>query len=68
MFDKVTIFGVGAIAGNAWAGFVYDRVGSQALFRICSGFLVAVGLAAWMILREGPRAGMELPTSAGGRG
>jgi MFS transporter, PPP family, 3-phenylpropionic acid transporter len=38
-------FGAGAIAGNAWAGFLYDRIGAHAMFRLDAVILAVAALA-----------------------
>ncbi len=38
-------WGAGAIAGNAWAGFLYDRIGAQAMFRLDAIILAVAALA-----------------------
>lgn len=45
-------WGAGAIAGNAWAGLLYDRLGAQAVFRIDAMLLAAAALAALLVVRE----------------
>jgi PPP family 3-phenylpropionic acid transporter len=46
--------GAGSLMGNALAGFLYDQMGTQAMFRL-SGFLIlGVALAAMVALREQP--------------
>lgn len=47
-----SFFGAGGILGNTWAGFLYDRVGVQMMFRVNAGILLAVALAALLALRE----------------
>jgi len=46
-------FGAGSIIGNAWAGFLYDRIGVQAMYRLNSGILLVVALAALVALGRG---------------
>jgi MFS transporter, PPP family, 3-phenylpropionic acid transporter len=43
-------FGAGAIVGNAWAGFLFDRVGVQPMFALNGGLLFLVGLAAALVV------------------
>jgi PPP family 3-phenylpropionic acid transporter len=43
--------GAGGILGNAWAGFLYDRIGVQSMFRLNGLIIVAVALAALVALR-----------------
>ena len=48
-------FGAGSILGNTWAGFLYDRIGVQAMFRVNGLLILAIALCALLFLRE-PRA------------
>ena len=60
-------FGAGAILGNTWAGFWADRVGVQQMFRINSGLVVIVVVAAWVLLPGGrPRPSPPGPHSQAG--
>jgi PPP family 3-phenylpropionic acid transporter len=43
--------GAGGILGNAWAGFLYDLIGVQGMFRLNGVIIVAVALAALAVLR-----------------
>jgi PPP family 3-phenylpropionic acid transporter len=43
--------GAGGILGNTWAGFLYDRIGVQGMFRLNGLIIVAVALAGMAALR-----------------
>jgi PPP family 3-phenylpropionic acid transporter len=45
-------FGAGSILGNTWAGFLYDRIGVQAMFRVNGSLILAIALCASLFLRE----------------
>ncbi len=45
-------FGAGSILGNAWAGYLYDHLGVQGMFRLNAGLIFAVALAALVALRQ----------------
>jgi len=47
-----TQFGIGSVLGNSLAGFVYDRVGARALFRLSGWTILAVALVAVFTLRD----------------
>jgi len=44
-------WGAGAIAGNAWAGLLYDRLGAQMVFRVDACLLAAAAVAAFAVVR-----------------
>lgn len=48
-------FGAGSILGNAWAGWLYDRVGVQAMFGV-NGALILVGALVAAVVLKGPIA------------
>ena len=54
-------FGAGSIIGNAWAGYLYDRAGVQAMYRLNAAILLAVALAAGVALRG---SGLKAQVSA----
>jgi len=43
--------GIGAILGNTLAGFFYDRLGVQGMYRLSSLFILAVALAMRLTLK-----------------
>jgi PPP family 3-phenylpropionic acid transporter len=43
--------GAGGILGNTWAGFLYDRIGVQGMFRVNGLIIVAVALVVVVALR-----------------
>ncbi|MHB0859210.1 MAG: MFS transporter [Anaerolineae bacterium] len=45
-------FGAGAISGNAWAGYLMDRLGAQGMYRVNGVLLLAVAVATLLLLRE----------------
>jgi MFS transporter, PPP family, 3-phenylpropionic acid transporter len=45
-------FGVGGMLGNAWGGFLYDRLGIQMMFRVNSALLLVITLLAAVVLRN----------------
>ena len=45
-------FGAGAILGNTWAGYLYDRFGVQQMFRANGWFILLVAAVAVVLLRE----------------
>jgi predicted MFS family arabinose efflux permease len=47
-------WGVGGIAGNAWAGAFFDRVGPHAVFRFDAIILTAAAAGAWLIIPRRP--------------
>jgi MFS transporter, PPP family, 3-phenylpropionic acid transporter len=49
-------WGAGAILGNLWAGFMYDRVGAQMTFRYSGLIILGVAAAAALILRDREKA------------
>ncbi len=48
-------FGAGGLAGNAWAGFLYDWLGVQMMFRVNGCLALGVALLALVLLREAQR-------------
>jgi PPP family 3-phenylpropionic acid transporter len=44
--------GAGGILGNTWAGFLYDRLGIQGMYRVNGFIIVAVALVAIVALRD----------------
>ena len=56
-------FGAGGILGNAWAGYLYDRLGVQGMFRLNGWLLVAVAILASALLRAGRRQGPCRPAT-----
>jgi PPP family 3-phenylpropionic acid transporter len=47
-------FGAGSIAGNVWAGFLYDRIGIQPMFRVNAGILLVLAVVSFFALRPQP--------------
>ncbi len=52
-------FGAGSIAGNLWAGFLYDQLGVQLMFRANGFVILGVAVVAWFVLRGGDSRTME---------
>lgn len=51
-----SLFGVGSLLGNAWAGWLYDRIGVQSMYRINGLWVLGMALLALVVLR--PRASL----------
>ncbi len=52
-------FGAGSILGNTWAGWLYDRIGVQAMFRVNAWLILAAAVCAGILLREHRAPGVE---------
>jgi PPP family 3-phenylpropionic acid transporter len=50
--------GAGGIIGNALAGFLYDRLEIQMIFRLLGMLILVVAVAMVVVLRERPAGGM----------
>ena len=58
--------GAGGIMGNALAGFLYDRLEIQAIFRLLGFLILVVAVAMVVVLREKPAGGR--PSARAGDG
>ena len=45
-------FGLGAIAGNFWTGYLYDKMKVSEIFLINAGLVSVVGLFIWMFMSK----------------
>lgn len=45
-------FGAGAILGNTWAGFLYDRMNIQTMYQVNGWIILTVSLIAIVVFRE----------------
>jgi PPP family 3-phenylpropionic acid transporter len=45
-------FGAGGIVGNTWAGYLFDRLGVQGMFRVNGFIVLTMALLALAVLRE----------------
>jgi PPP family 3-phenylpropionic acid transporter len=48
----MTNFGIGSIIGNTWSGFLYDRIGVQAMFGVNSGVILLSAVAVALMLHD----------------
>jgi PPP family 3-phenylpropionic acid transporter len=58
---SASYFGAGSILGNLWAGYLFDRIGIQGMYRVNAGLILGVALCAALLLRGHHEAQAETP-------